>query len=317
MDGEHRAQPVCPGCHGSEWVEIDGSDQSYRLFACVRCGCCRIDGGPVVPSRLYDDYYSADDARRLSGIFDVLWRRKRRARARLILRHTPPGAVVCDVGCERGELLNLLKDAGCRVMGTQMSTRAAEFAWQRFGIRVYVGELPHAPFANDGFDVVLMLNVLEHLPDPERYVEQIARMVRPGGAFWVEVPNVASFTARVTKKHWLHHDPPHHLWGFNNVALTRLLERHGFVVEQRYPYTWEHGPIGALQSWLNAMTRRKNVIFGIVQNGLSREPTTLAVQLAHILISAFLLPAAACVTLVEGLSGNPQVMLVRARREGG
>ena len=221
---------------------------------------------------------------------------------------------MCDVGCERGELLNLLQGAGCRVMGTQMSSRAAAFAQRRFGIPVFVGELPEAPFASDRFDVVLMLNVLEHLPDPERYVEQVARMLAPGGVFWVEVPNVASPTARLTQKHWLHHDPPHHLWGFNVAGLTMLLERHGFVVEQRYDYTWEHGPIGALQSWLNAITGQKNVIFGIVQHGLSRRPSMLAIQLAHVLMSAVLLPPAILTTVIEGLRGSPQVVLIRARR---
>ena len=297
-----------------EWIEVDGSDRSYRLFECAQCGCCRIDGGAASPSALYEEYYSADDARRLSGVFDVLWRRKRRTRAGLILRHTPPRAVVCDVGCERGELLHLLKAGGCRVMGTQMSSRAAAFAQQRFGIPVFVGELADAPFADDRFDVVLMLNVLEHLPDPEQYIEQVAHMLAPGGRFWVEVPNVASPTARLTKKHWLHHDPPHHLWGFTIAGLTALLERHGFDVEQRYDYTWEHGPIGALQSWLNAVMAQKNVIFGIVQHGLSRRPSMLAVQLAHIALAAVLLPPAIVMTLIEGIRGTPQVVLMRARR---
>lgn len=296
------------------WREVTGQDDSYRLFVCQDCASCRIDAAAPPAAELYADYYSADDAQRLSGVFDLVWRWKRRARARTILRHAPSPAAVCDVGCERGELLNLLKRAGCRVVGTQMSVAAAEFARRRFGIDVFVGELEDAPFAADRFDVVLMINVLEHLADPERYVAQVAKMLAPGGMFWVEVPNVSSPTARMTGKHWLHHDPPHHLWGFSEEGLRRLLSRHGFAIEQAYRFSWEHGPIGTLQSWLNALTGRKNVIFGIVQNGLSADRGVLRVQVLQVALSAVLLPLAVLVAAFEGVVGQPQVRLLRTRK---
>jgi SAM-dependent methyltransferase len=309
---EVAGRPICPGCHGFEWHEISGQDESYSLRECPTCGCCRIAAASVPDEGLYDSYYAGEDAQRLSGIFDVLWRWKRRARARLILRHAPARARVCDIGCERGELLNLLKQEGCVVAGTQVSQVAAEFAQRQFGIEVYVGEVMDAPFAKGPFDVVLMLNVLEHVPDPERYVAHVARMLVAGGAFWVEVPNVASPTARWAGKRWLHHDHAHHLWGFSLDGLARLLRRHGFTIDRRYAYTWEHGPIGALQSWLNMLPGSPNVIFGIVQHGLSRKPWRLAVQLVHIAISAVLLPFAVLAAVLEGIQENPQVVLLRA-----
>lgn len=303
----------CPGCRGTDWREIIGRDDAYQLFECVTCGCCRIPPTVAAPE-LYDQYYSEDAAERLAGPFNALWRWKRRSRARLILRGLPSGAAVCDVGCERGELLNLLKAGGCAVVGTQMSVAAAKFAARRFGIDVFVGELPDAPFAGHAFDAMLMLNILEHLPDPERYVAQASTMVRPGGVFWVELPNVGSFTARFALKNWFHHDPEHHLWSLNKAGMLRMIERHGFVIDRIYSQNWEFNPIGCLQSWLNFLPGPKNVVFSVVRRGFSRQTAPLIRELIHVVLGAALLPLATAVAWVEGLCENGQVLLIRARR---
>ena len=303
----------CPSCFSQDWTECVGGDDSYKLFACTTCGCgrvLRIGGRPPE----YDDFYSAGTARRLAGPFDTLWRLKRRSRAALIARFAPEGARICDVGCERGELLNALKETGCRVVGTQMSRPAAEYARRTFGIDVVLGELPDAPFAHDRFDAVLFLNVLEHLPDPDTYVRQAAQMLAPGGRVWVEVPNAGSFTAKLTRKNWLHHDPENHLWAFDVTTMTKLIERHGIEVEEIYAHSWEFAPIGCVQSWLNWLPGRKNVVFDVVRRGFSRQFRLVVEEVAHVILAGIALPAALAVSAIEGLRNNGQVVLIRGRR---
>jgi SAM-dependent methyltransferase len=268
----------------------------------------------VAPDLLYRDYYDGANARRLTGVFDRIWRSRRQQKAAQVLRHAPPGARICDVGCERGELLHVLKEAGCVVCGTQLSQAAADFARDQFGIEVFVGELHDAPFQPGSFDVILMINVLEHLPAPESYVQRVAELLRPGGAFWLELPNAGSFTARVSRKRWLHHDPEHHFWGFTKAGLADMLDRNGFEVERIHHISWEHGPIGCVQSWLNFLPGPRNVVFEIVREGLSRDVNRLALQLTHALLAALLLPLAVVTATVESLSGNGQVILLRLRR---
>lgn len=309
-----KSVPGCPACRAAKWAEVIGGDDSYRLFRCVECGCHRIDKGIAGAAGVYAQYYSEASAERLAGPFSMIWRWKRRSRARLILRHTLPGGSVCDVGCERGELLNLLKRAGCRVAGTQLSNSAADFARRHFFIDVFVGELMDAPFAGDRFEAIVMLNILEHLPDPERYVAQAARMLPPGGTLWLELPNAGSWTARLCGKRWLHHDPPHHMWSFNLPGVLRLIRRHGFVVDQVYPHNWEFNPIGCVQSWLNWLPGRKNVLFDVVRRGFSRDSRPAAREALDVILAGALLPMAVLVAWFEGVSGNGQVLLIRARR---
>jgi 2-polyprenyl-3-methyl-5-hydroxy-6-metoxy-1,4-benzoquinol methylase len=309
------AQARCPACQSRVWVEIAPDDRSFQLDRCTGCGCYRITANQAVaPPELYRRYYDGPDARRLVGIFDRVWRNRRQHKATRILHGLPPGVRVCDVGCERGELLHVLAQAGCRVVGTQLSQAAADYAHDRFGIEVFVGELQDAPYEAGTFDLMLMINVLEHLPNPESYLEQVATLLRPGGTFWLEVPNAGSLTARLTGKRWLHHDPEHHLWSFTTGCLGAMVDRAGFTIERSFHLSWEHGPIGCLQSWLNFVPGPRNVIFDIVRGGLARTPGRLALQAVHIALAGVLLPAALLVSTLESLRGNGQVMLLRLRR---
>jgi SAM-dependent methyltransferase len=308
------AEARCPACHADRWTEVAPEDSTYTLHRCQQCGTYRIHPDKVDPALLYRDYYGGADAKRLTGIFDRIWRSRRQQKAAQILEGAPAGARVLDVGCERGELLNVLKEAGCAVAGTQLSQAAAGFAREHFGIDVFVGELQDAPFEPGSFDVILMINVLEHLPDPESYLRRVAELLKPGGIFWVELPNAGSFTAALSEKRWLHHDPPHHYWGFTPTGLRTMLDRHSFDVERIHHVSWEHGPIGCLQSWLNFLPGPRNVIFEIVRKGLSRKPGRVALQLLHVLLGGVLLPLAVVTATVESLSGNGQVVLTRLRR---
>ena len=205
-----RGENACPVCAGTSWETSDPDDDSFELIRCVVCNCYRIHREAPSATQ-YDTYYSAESARRLSGVFQLAWLLRRRFRARLISRHTPSGSRICDVGCERGELLNALKKLGHGVTGTQLSASAVEFAARRFEIDVFLGELHDASFEPSRFDVVLMLNVLEHLEQPSPYLAEIHRVLRPGGLLWLELPNASSFTATRSGKRWLHHDPDHQM----------------------------------------------------------------------------------------------------------
>lgn len=301
-------------CLAEAWEEVSPGEESFSLFRCLACGCFRVGQEMIAEGDRYQRYYADGSAQRVSGLFDLLWRGFRRQKARRILKRSPAGARICDIGCERGELLHLLKENGCRVYGTQLSRTAARFARERYGIEVFVGELTAAPFAQGGFDAALMINVLEHLPEPERYLRQVHRILRPGGSFWCEVPNGDSWTARWTGKRWLHHDPEHHLWTFGRDNLYRFLRRCGFVVEEAFHVSWEHGPFGCVQSWLNGLPGPRDRLFGFVRNGWTGTWKERFMTGLHLLFLAGLGLPACLVSLMEGLLGNGQVVLVRARK---
>jgi len=94
---------------------------------------------------------------------------------------------VCDLGTGRGYILKALGEF-YNAVGMDLSLEAASFASER-DTRVVLGRLPdEVPFADSSFDVVLLLDVLEHIEDDVASLRAAARLVRPGGLVLCTVP---------------------------------------------------------------------------------------------------------------------------------
>ncbi len=82
----------------------------------------------------------------------------------------------------------------------------------------------HLPFADASFDTVLSIEVLEHVPDPDRMLAEVRRVLRPGGALLVTVPFAVA-----------QHALPYDFWRYTPQGLRAMLEHAGFTVESCSP----------------------------------------------------------------------------------
>ncbi len=102
--------------------------------------------------------------------------------------HVPPGTPVIDVGCGVGTSTRLLRAAGFRAVGTDVSER---FLPAEEGF--VVADFESAPEIADGaYDAAGALNVLEHAERPRRLLAEVVRVVRPGGRIILISPNLTS-----------------------------------------------------------------------------------------------------------------------------
>jgi 2-polyprenyl-3-methyl-5-hydroxy-6-metoxy-1,4-benzoquinol methylase len=87
------------------------------------------------------------------------------------------------------------------------------------------------------FDLILMLNLLEHVPDPTAVLEKAKALLRPGGLIWIKTPNFDSLDARIFKnRSWGGFHAPRHFVLFNKQSLIRRCESVGFKVHD-FRYT--------------------------------------------------------------------------------
>ncbi len=110
----------------------------------------------------------------------------------------PSGSSVLEIGCHTGYLSHALISAGHSVSGVELDAGAAEVA-RNSGVRVICGDIENPSVLRSvgtNFDVVLLMDVLEHLRDPVLALRNLRTLLRPGGRALITGPNVAYWAVR-------------------------------------------------------------------------------------------------------------------------
>jgi SAM-dependent methyltransferase len=146
-------------------------------------------------------------------------------RIELFRRHVGgPGRKVLDLGCRDGSLTRAYA-GGNEVVGVDADREALDAA-AKLGIETRWADLDEPlDFDDASFDIVVAGELLEHLRDPHRVVNEVRRVLRPGGTFVASVPNAYRLKNRV--RFLLGRDPeddPTHLQMFSPDEVRKLLE---------------------------------------------------------------------------------------------
>lgn len=108
----------------------------------------------------------------------------------------PVGATLLDIGCGAGAFLRIARAAGYRVTGLELNASLAQRARDTSGAEVVVGDAGCTTLAGRRFDVVTVLDLIEHVPDPVGVLRRCADALTPGGHLVVYTPNHSSVIAR-------------------------------------------------------------------------------------------------------------------------
>ena len=144
----------------------------------------------------------------------------------LLLRYRPAsdGISVLDVGCGTGATLKAVDDVGT-ALGIDRSPEALRFCQTRGISRLAQGAAEELPVASGSVDVVLALDLLEHIRDDAAAARELARVLRPGGVLVVTVPAGPEL--------WSEHDEAlDHLRRYRAKRLRRILVDAGFDVQK-------------------------------------------------------------------------------------
>lgn len=132
-----------------------------------------------------------------------------------------------DVGCGDGSAIQRLSKIGWEVCGVDFDSGAVAAASSK-GLNVKQGSLQDLHLPDESLDVISLSHVIEHLSNPQATMEEIYRILKPGGKMFIATPNEKSLLHKMFKSNWFALDPPRHLFIFNPKILRELATKAGF-----------------------------------------------------------------------------------------
>lgn len=134
-----------------------------------------------------------------------------------------------EIGCSNGQFLNEARKFGYKVYGIEPHQENCQYARNILGLEVFTGTLSEAELKDKSFDIVVMLHIIEHLPDPSKEVSEIRKKLVSKGLLVIETPKIDNVWYRVLRKKWRQFIPGHYFF-FSESTIRKLLEKHGFRV---------------------------------------------------------------------------------------
>lgn len=221
--------PVCGGTATAPWLRSAG-------FELVRCLACwhRYSTELLPPEALAGEYYGEAAA-------DLRARITTEKRARFAeyeallgdaLAREPARGAALDVGCNAGELLEILKERGFRPFGIEVSEKAAAVARERLGREaVIVDALERLP-KDQRFELITLTHVLEHFARPRELLTALAERLQPAGRLLIEVPCADDPLIALFRGAYRPLCPGDHASFFDAASLRQLLAESGLFVLQ-------------------------------------------------------------------------------------
>lgn len=184
-----------------------------------------------------EDYISHTDSKR--SLFEKLYHAvKQKAlqdKVKLITGLTGSKGNLLDIGAGTGDFANEAQKSGWTVTGFEPSEKARAIAKSK-GVHLVDDT---ADLSECTFDIITMWHVLEHVPDVEKQITELKRLVKPGGHIIIAVPNFKSFDANYYGAYWAAYDVPRHLWHFSKTAIEKLFGKQDIKLVKILPMKFD------------------------------------------------------------------------------
>ena len=170
---------------------------------------------------------------------------------------------ILEIGCGQGRLCKALQEAGHEIVGIDAAQAALDACPEGIDVRLAEGSV--LPFEDNSFDLVLSFDVIEHIPDTDRHLEEVKRVLRPGGHYLFQTPNkwtnipfemVRWSTTYGIRRTFDFLKPPEHCALHSYYELKRRLDKND--------YRFEFFDIGVVNDYFVGKVRKFLGGFGVV-----------------------------------------------------
>ena len=236
--GQARASAFAQG----KDYEYRTSERTFTFVRCENCGHVYLNPRPAdhcIALAYPVNYYTLAGRHTARGSLVIArlksWVVNRRLR---FFRELLKGdARILEVGCGDGSLLADLKKRNPRLTVEGLDiTLSGETAERCAALDIPVMEtaVENAELGHGRFDLIIMNQVIEHVPDPVAVMKKLAEALKPGGCVSIETPNLDGYDRRLFRKSfWGGYYFPRHLHLFHRESLKGLVEKSGLTVVQQ------------------------------------------------------------------------------------
>lgn len=236
--------PVCGGADVAPVVTVKDYTVTGESFAVWHCRHCTFRFTQDMPAekeigRYYQsaDYISHSETKQ--GLINTLYHYVRKitlqGKRKLIEKASgKTKGMLLDIGAGTGSFLNVMKQNGWDVKGLEPDENARQKGKELYNVSLESIEVFYTLPARS-FDVITMWHVLEHVHDLHDYIQQLKKLIKPGGKLLIAVPNYTSYDAAHYNEYWAAYDVPRHLWHFSPQSMQQLLQLHGLKIETVHP----------------------------------------------------------------------------------
>lgn len=241
-----------------------GSPGEYCIAKCLNCGLLQTIPVPDAEQlkQLYETYYNFGGEKGTSytksrEVFfsSFLYRFWMALDGDISFYSRKGGGRLLDIGCNEGRGLAIYQRNGFDTEGLELNEKAAQNA-RKAGFSVHTQTLEEFQ-PEEPFDIVVLSNVLEHAPDPKEMLENVSRVLKPGGQIWISCPNSQSWLRKLFGRSWINWHVPFHLFHFSGKTLSQLLQRSGFKIRELKCATPSHWMSQSIVAAISARRGRK------------------------------------------------------------
>jgi dolichol-phosphate mannosyltransferase len=227
---------VCLESLHTEYLKKNG----HTLYRCLNCKMFSVHPLPSDIKKVYsEDYFTGalngfgyvdydTDKEPMRKVF-VNYVKRINEVTNASLNKKSAKKYLLDIGAATGFFIDIARSAGFKVSGVEISSTAAKIAESK-GLKVFNGTLEEFSPKTVKYNVITMLDVIEHVEDPRRLLVKAAEILEKKGIIVINTPDSGSLYARVLNKKWHLIVPPEHIYYFNRNSITKLLNETGFDV---------------------------------------------------------------------------------------
>jgi SAM-dependent methyltransferase len=224
---------TCVVCGGSNLTEkFDGT-----LLECTDCShvAANMQVDAETLKKIYSvNYFMGEEYADYLADKPMLQQNFRnRLKTAMTLNPKPEFKHVLEIGCAYGffaELLNREYSPG-HYVGVDVVAEAITYGRYKLHQNVLLQDYLSMPAPEEPYSDVFLWDVIEHLPNPEKFMEKLAAETAPGARIYITTGDIGSRLAKIQGAGWRMIHPPSHLHYFTSRSMKQLAEKFGFHLE--------------------------------------------------------------------------------------